>query len=60
MVPAPNPGPSAAAVAAKGLASAGLWRLLAVAAPHLAALGVMLQTESDFGSRVGFLLSWVS
>src|ERR1700738_1430593 len=28
------------------------------AAPHPAALAVMLQTESDFGSRVGFLLSW--
>src|SRR5882757_10094726 len=59
MAPAPNPGPSAAAIVARGLASVGLWRLLAVAAPHLAALAVMLQTESDFGSRVGFLLSWV-
>ena len=58
MAPAPNPGPSAAAVVARGLASVGLWRLLAVAAPHLAALAVMLQTEADFGSRVGFLLSW--
>src|SRR3954464_13360976 len=58
MAPAPNPGPSAAAIVARGLASAGLWRLLAVAAPHLGALAVMLQTESDFGSRVGFLLSW--
>jgi hypothetical protein len=57
MAPAPNPGPSAS-VAAGGLASIGIWRLLAVAAPHLAALAVMLQTESDFGSRVGFLLSW--
>src|ERR1700710_212037 len=58
MAAAPNPDPPAAAIAAKGLASAGIWRLLAVAAPHLAALGVMLQTEADFGSRVGFLLSW--
>jgi len=57
MAPAPNPGPSAT-VAAGGIASIGLWRLLAVAAPHLAALAVMLQTESDFGSRVGFMLSW--
>src|ERR1700687_1522619 len=57
MAPAPNPGPSAT-VAAASLASVGIWRLLAVAAPHLAALVVMLQTESDFGSRVGFLLSW--
>src|SRR5215218_1221796 len=58
MAPAPNPGPSAAAGAAAGLASIGLWRLLAVAAPQLAAIGVMLQTEADFGPRVGFLLSW--
>jgi hypothetical protein len=57
MAPAPNPGPSAS-VAAGGLASVGIWRLLAVAAPHLAALAVMLQTETDFGSRAGFLLSW--
>jgi hypothetical protein len=54
---APNPGPSAA-VAAGSLASAGIWRLLAVAAPHLAALAVMFQTETDFGSRICFLLSW--
>src|SRR6202051_4438873 len=57
MALAPNPGPSAS-VAASGIASAGIWRLLAVAAPHLAALVVMLQTEADFGSRIGFLLSW--
>ena len=57
MAPAPNQGPSAT-VAATSLASIGIWRLLAVAAPHLAALAVMLQTETDFGSRVGFLLSW--
>jgi sulfatase-like protein len=57
MAPAPNPGPSAS-LATGSLASVGLWRRLAVAAPHLAALGVMLQTENDFGSRAGFLLSW--
>ena len=57
MAPAPNPGPSAAAIAA-GIASIGVWRLLAVAAPHLAALVIMFQTETDFGSRTGFLLSW--
>ena len=33
-------------------------RLSALAAPHVAALGLMLQTETDFGSRLGFLLSW--
>jgi hypothetical protein len=61
MAPAPNPGPnpgSSAAAAAGGLASIGIWRLLAVAAPHLAALAIMLQTETDFGSRICFLLSW--
>ena len=57
MAPAPNPGPSAA-VAARGIASIGVWRLLAVATPHLAALAVMLKTETDFGSRTGFVLSW--
>jgi hypothetical protein len=57
MASPPNPGPSAN-VATASVASVGIWRLLAVAAPHLAALAVMLQTEADFGSRVGFLLSW--
>lgn len=57
MAPAPNPGPSVNTAAA-GLASIGLWRLSAVAAPQLAALAVMLQTETDLGSRIGFLLSW--
>jgi hypothetical protein len=57
MAPAPNPGPSTAA-AAGGTASIGIWKLLAVAAPHLAALAVMLQTETDFGSRTCFLLAW--
>src|ERR1700737_4641448 len=57
MAPAPNPGPSPH-WAAGGIASVGMWRLLAVAAPHLAALAVMLQTEADFSSRAGFLLSW--
>ena len=31
---------------------------MAVAATQLAALVLMLQTETDFGSRLGFLLSW--
>src|SRR6478672_8496963 len=57
MAPAPNPGPSTATVAA-GIAAIGMWRLSAVAAPHLAALVIMLQTETDFGSRIGFVLSW--
>src|ERR1700676_1563613 len=57
MAPAPNRGPSAA-VAAAGIASVGIWRLLAVAVPDLAALAVMFQTETDFNARAGFLLSW--
>jgi len=57
MAPAPNPGPSATTLAA-GIAAIGFWRLSAVAAPHLAALVIMLQTEADFSSRIGFVLSW--
>jgi phosphoglycerol transferase MdoB-like AlkP superfamily enzyme len=57
MVPPPNSSSSAAAVAS-GIAAVGIWRLLAVAAPHVGALVVMLRTETDFGSRVGFLLAW--
>ena len=52
----PNSGPAAAITT--GLAAIGIWRLLAVAAPHLAALAVMFQTETDFAARIGFLLSW--
>src|SRR6516162_7217364 len=55
MASAPNSPPSAAT--ASGLASVGI-RLSAVAAPHVAALLVMLQTETDFGSRFCFLLAW--
>src|SRR3984957_16703939 len=57
MATAPNPGPSSA-VASAGVATVGIWRLLAVAAPHLAALAIMLQTETDLNERTGFLLSW--
>jgi phosphoglycerol transferase MdoB-like AlkP superfamily enzyme len=57
MAPAPDTGPSAI-VAARGIAAIGVWRLLAVAMPHLGALVIMLRTETDFGSRTGFLLSW--
>ncbi len=57
MALAPDQGPSATASAVSAN-PVGIWRLLAVAAPHLAALGVMLHTETDFGSRTGFLLSW--
>ena len=57
MAPAPNPGPSATTLVA-GLAAIGFWRLSAVAAPHMAALAIMLQTEADFGGRMGFALAW--
>jgi sulfatase-like protein len=57
MAPAPNQGSSIAAIAG-GLAAIGIWRLLAVAAPQIAALAIMVQTETDFGSRLCFLLSW--
>src|ERR1043166_7587524 len=57
MAPAPNPGPSATTLAA-GLAAIGFWRLSAVAAPHMAALAIMLETEADFGGRIGFALAW--
>ena len=46
------------ATAASAGASLGIFRLLAVAAPQVAALVLMLQTETDFGSRLCFLLSW--
>jgi phosphoglycerol transferase MdoB-like AlkP superfamily enzyme len=57
MAPAPNPGPVATTLAA-GLAAIGFWRLSAVAAPHMAALAIMLETEADFGGRMGFVLAW--
>ena len=57
MAPAPNQGPPTA-VAASGLGGIGVFRLLAVTAPHLAALVLMFQTETDFSSRLCFLLSW--
>jgi sulfatase-like protein len=57
MASAPKSGPPASVVSS-GLASAGLYRLSAVAVPQMAALGLMLQTETDFGSRLAFLLSW--
>ena len=53
----PQSGPAATSTAA-GLAAIGIWRCLAVAAPHLAALAIMLMTEVDFTARLGFLLTW--
>ena len=40
------------------LAPIGFWRLLAIAVPHLAALSLVLQTETEFGARLCFVLSW--
>jgi hypothetical protein len=57
MAPAPNQGFSITAIAG-GIAAIGIWRLLAVAAPQIAAFVIMVQTETDFGSRLCFLLSW--
>lgn len=58
MASAPNPGPSATTAVLASVAALGIWRLLAVAAPHLAALALMYQTETDFGSRLSFALAW--
>src|SRR6266566_4847239 len=72
MASAPSPGPQTggpqtggpqtggppAGVASTSLASAGIYGWSAVATPHLAALALMFQTEIDFVSRLGFLLSW--
>jgi hypothetical protein len=52
------PNPSSSATALSGLAAIGIFRLLAVGGPHLAALAIMFQTEADLTGRVGFLLSW--
>src|SRR5258705_11430684 len=57
MARAPNPGPSATVVA-RGIAAIGIWRLSAVAMPHLAALVIMFRTENDFGSGHRFFPSW--
>src|SRR3954470_1359227 len=60
MVPPLNQGPSPvpSSTTATAATPIGIWRLLAVAAPHLGALVVLLQTETDFGSRLGFVLAW--
>src|ERR1700712_1806402 len=57
MAPPPNTG-SSAAVAARGVASIGIWRLLAVAAPHAGAVALMLETEPDLDARIAFTLAW--
>jgi Sulfatase len=56
MAPPLNPVPST--TAATAATPIGIWRLLAVAAPHLGALMAMFDTEADFSSRLGFVLAW--
>ena len=65
MAPAPNPNPGpglgqgpSTATAVSALGAIGIFRLLAVTAPQLAALVLMFQTETDFDSRLCFLFSW--
>ncbi|MBN8982587.1 MAG: sulfatase-like hydrolase/transferase [Rhizobiales bacterium] len=55
--PAPIPAPIANA-GAGALAPIGFGRLFAVAVPHLAALSLLLETETEFGARLCFILSW--
>jgi Sulfatase len=57
MASAPNPGPIISPAAAAATPPS-MVSLSAVATPHLAALALMLETETDLGSRTGFLLSW--
>ena len=57
MTSVPDPGPSTA-VAASRLGARGIVRWFAIAAPQLAALALMYQTETDFSARLCFLLSW--
>ncbi|MBB5047240.1 phosphoglycerol transferase MdoB-like AlkP superfamily enzyme [Rhodopseudomonas rhenobacensis] len=44
--------------AATAAAPVSVWRMLAVVPPQLAALALMLHTETDFNGRLGFLLAW--
>jgi hypothetical protein len=57
MTSVPDPGP-VTAVTASRFGARGVVRWFAVAAPHLAALGLMYQTETDFSARLCFILSW--
>ncbi len=38
--------------------SIGIWRLLAVAAPHVGAVALMLESEPDLDARIVFILAW--
>lgn len=55
----PTPGlPGGPPVAPAAAVRTSVWRSLPAATPHFAAILVMLQTETDTTSRLGFLLSW--
>jgi hypothetical protein len=58
MAPPSNLGSSAAIAAARGVVAIGIWRLLAVAAPHAGAVALMLESEPDLDARIGFVLAW--
>jgi phosphoglycerol transferase MdoB-like AlkP superfamily enzyme len=60
MLPSPTPVPTITPAALRGLSGIGLWRLLAVAMPHMAALFIMMQTEIDYVSRLAFVLTWAA
>lgn len=51
-----NPIPPLPSIAAP--APVSIYRLAAVAAPHIAALVIMWRTETDLSSRVAFLFAW--
>jgi hypothetical protein len=54
----PSNSPAKATAVHAGVAAIGIWRWLAVAAPHLAAFALMFATEVDLAARFCFLLSW--
>ncbi|MFZ5733552.1 MAG: LTA synthase family protein, partial [Pseudomonadota bacterium] len=56
MTSLPPPVPSVQTLG--GARPIGIWRGLAVGAPHLGAVTVMFLTEPDFGQRLFFGLAW--
>ena len=57
MAPAPQQNSSVAALAG-GLAAIGVWRLMAVAAPHLGALILMLMMALALSNDVARYAGW--
>ena len=60
MAPSPISNSPQAVALPSGTASAGLWRVALVVAPQLAALVLLVVTETDTVSRAAFLLSWIA